>query len=129
MLGRAREAPHRATGEQTIIRSPVSALVWRVFLLNGLVFVVGATALVLSPATVSAPVAVREVVVLAVGLGVILGVNAALVQASLRPLDGMTSLMERVDLLPSAAMPRAVPNSSLTAGNRVRCEYPFGLGS
>ena len=39
MPGRAREAPHRATGEQTIIRSPVSALFWRVFLLNGLVFV------------------------------------------------------------------------------------------
>jgi two-component system sensor histidine kinase UhpB len=99
MAGRAQEAPHRATGEQRVVRSPVSALFWRVFLLNGLVFVLGATALVISPATVSAPVAVREIVVLAVGLVVILGVNAALVRASLRPLDGMTSLMERVDLL------------------------------
>jgi two-component system, NarL family, sensor histidine kinase UhpB len=99
MAGRAQEAAHRATGEQRIVRSPVSALFWRVFLLNGLVFVLGATALVISPATVSAPVAVREVVVLAVGLVVILGVNAALVRASLRSLDGMTSLMERVDLL------------------------------
>jgi two-component system sensor histidine kinase UhpB len=113
MLGRAREAPHRATGEHTVLRSPVTALVWRIFLLNGLVFVVGATALVLSPATVSAPVAVREVVVLAVGLLVILGVNAALVQASLRPLDGMTSLMERVDLLRPGERARVTGNGDV----------------
>ena len=113
MLGRVREAPRRVTGEHAIVRSPVSALVWRVFLLNGLVFVVGATALVLSPATVSAPVAVREVVVLAVGLVVILGVNAALVQASLRPLDGMTSLMERVDLLRPGERARVTGNGDV----------------
>ncbi len=72
---------------------------WRLLLLNGLVFVVGAGVLVLSPATVSAPVSVREVSVLTVGLAVMLAVNAMLLRASLRPLDGLTDLMERVDLL------------------------------
>jgi two-component system, NarL family, sensor histidine kinase UhpB len=76
-----------------------SALFWRVFALNGLVFVAAAAALVVSPATVSRPVTVKEVAVLAGGLVVMLGVNALLLRASLRPLDGLTALMRRVDLL------------------------------
>jgi two-component system, NarL family, sensor histidine kinase UhpB len=74
-------------------------LFWRLFLLNALVFVAGAGVLVLSPATVSAQVALREVAVLTVGLALMLAVNAVLLRRSLRPLDGLTALMERVDLL------------------------------
>jgi two-component system sensor histidine kinase UhpB len=99
MSRRAEPRPSGAGGEQPTGAGWASALFWRVFVLNGLVFVVGAALLVVSPATVSAPVSVREVAVLAVGLAVMLGVNALLLRASLRPLDGLTALMERVDLL------------------------------
>lgn len=75
------------------------SLFWRLFLGNGLVFTAGAAVLLLSPATVSTPVAVREVTVLAVGLALMLAVNALLIRVSLRPLDGLSALMERVDLL------------------------------
>ncbi len=74
-------------------------LFWRLFLGNGLVFTAGAVVLVLSPATVSSPVSVREITVLAAGLALILAVNALLIRVSLRPLNGLTALMERVDLL------------------------------
>jgi two-component system sensor histidine kinase UhpB len=77
----------------------VSVLFWRVFVVNGAVFFAGAAVLVLSPATVSAPVAVTEISVLTVGLIVLLVVNGFLLRGSLRPLDGLTALMQRVDLL------------------------------
>lgn len=80
-------------------RSPAAALFRRLFLLNGAVLVVAAGVLALSPATVSAPVLVTEVSVLVVGLALTLVVTALLLRASLRPLDGLTALMERVDLL------------------------------
>ncbi len=80
-------------------RTPVADVFWRVFLVNGAVFVLAAAVLVLSPATVSTPVSLTEVVVLAGGLVVLLAVNALLLRESLRPLDGLTALMARVDPL------------------------------
>ena len=47
----------------------------------------------------SLPVSVKELIALAVGLVLMLAVNAVLLRASLRPLDGLTDLMKRVDLL------------------------------
>ena len=91
--------PQRARGDRRGGRTPATALFWRLFLLNALVFVAGAGVLVLSPATVSAQTAIREVAVLTVGLALMLAVNAVLLRRSLRPLDGLTALMERVDLL------------------------------
>lgn len=98
MAGRTGPQPRRADGDGRRV-GWASALFWRVFLLNALVFVVGAALLVVSPATVSTPVAVRELAVLALGLAVMLGVNALLLRASLRPLEGLAALMQRVDLL------------------------------
>ncbi len=80
-------------------RASMVPLFWRLFLVNGLVFLAATAVLVFSPATVSTPVQVREVTVLAVGLVLLLAVNALLLRASLRPLDGLTDLMKRVDLL------------------------------
>jgi len=80
-------------------RTPVADVFRRVFLVNGAVFVLAAAVLALSPATVSAPVSLTEVVVLGGGLVVLLAVNALLLRESLRPLDGLTALMARVDLL------------------------------
>jgi two-component system, NarL family, sensor histidine kinase UhpB len=71
----------------------------RVFLVNVAVLLASSAFLVLSPVTVSAPIVATEVAVLGVGLLTALVLNALLLRASLRPLDGLTALMERVDLL------------------------------
>lgn len=78
---------------------PASAVFWKLVLGNGAVFVAGSAVLVLSPATVSAPVMIKEIAVLVVGLTLLLAVNAVLIRSILRPLDGLAGLMERVDLL------------------------------
>ncbi|MCO1654653.1 HAMP domain-containing sensor histidine kinase [Pseudonocardia humida] len=92
-------SPPAAGGSTRPVRTAVSALFWRLFVVNGVVFSAGAAVLVLSPATVSAPVVVTEISVLAVGLIVLLVVSGFLLRESLRPLDGLTALMQRVDLL------------------------------
>jgi two-component system, NarL family, sensor histidine kinase UhpB len=91
--------PQQARVDQRTGKSPAAALFWRLFLLNALVFVAGAVVLMFSPATVSTPVAATEVTVLTLGLVLMLAVNAVLLRTSLRPLDGLTALMARVDLL------------------------------
>ena len=73
-------------------------LFWQVVLTNGLVFVVGTLVLALSPVTVSERVRTTEAAVLGVGLVVIVGVNALLLRALLRPLDRLTSTMREIDL-------------------------------
>jgi two-component system, NarL family, sensor histidine kinase UhpB len=78
-------------------RAPTAALFWRQFLATGLVFVIFTAVLVLTPATVSTPIVLRELAVLGVGLTLLLAVNAFLLRATLRPLDGLTALMQRVD--------------------------------
>lgn len=74
-------------------------LFWRVCLTNGAVFIIGTAILAASPATVSSPVVVTEALVLGVGLTVILLTNALLLRSTLAPLDRVTQLMDRVDLL------------------------------
>ncbi|MGH3589178.1 MAG: HAMP domain-containing sensor histidine kinase, partial [Pseudonocardia sp.] len=78
---------------------PARALFRRIVLINGLVFTVGSLVLALSPATVSAQVQLSELPVLVVGLAVILTANALLLRRSLAPIDALTTLMGRVDLL------------------------------
>ena len=73
-------------------------LYWRVCYINAAVFVVGIIVLIVSPATVSPEVSMQELGVLAVGLVLILVLNAALLRASLAPVDEMITLMQRVDL-------------------------------
>ncbi|HLU59085.1 MAG TPA: sensor histidine kinase [Pseudonocardia sp.] len=91
--------PAQPRGDSRAGGTPATALFWRLFGLNTMVFVAGAGVLVLTPATVSAQTAIREVVVLATLLVAMLVVNAMLLRRSLRPLDGLSALMERVDLL------------------------------
>ncbi len=78
---------------------PAMSMFRRLLVGNGLVFTAAGAALMLSPATVSTPVLLAEVAVIVVGLALLLAVNAVVIRVSLRPLDGLTSLMERVDLL------------------------------
>lgn len=75
------------------------SLFWRVFAMNAIVFVAGTAALALTPITVSFPLAATEAVVLAAGLTGMLVANAFLVRLGLAPLEGLTRLMERIDLL------------------------------
>lgn len=65
----------------------VRSLFWRLFLINGLVFVAGTLVLALAPVTVSEIVNPAEVPVLVIGLAVILATNALLVRAGLRRLE------------------------------------------
>lgn len=78
-------------------RTPVTALFWRVCLLNGVVFTLGTLVLALSPATVSARVRLTEVPVLVIGLAVILTANAIALRTSFAPLDELVASMRRVD--------------------------------
>jgi len=92
-------------GRRRTARTPKSALFWRLFGFNALVFLAAAAVLLLSPATVSTHASLAEIGVVAVGSALMLAVNALLLRTSLRPLDGLTALMERVDLLrPGARM-------------------------
>jgi two-component system sensor histidine kinase UhpB len=71
----------------------------RVFLVNVAVLLGASVLLIFSPVTVSAPIVATELAVLVVGLLTALVLSAVLLRASLRPLDGLAALMERVDLL------------------------------
>ncbi len=82
----------------TMSRELSLPLFWRVYLINGAVFVLGTLVLVLSPATVSARVSWSEVVVLAIGLTVIVALNGVLLRSVLRPLDRLTAMMAAIDL-------------------------------
>jgi two-component system sensor histidine kinase UhpB len=75
------------------------SLFWRIFLLNAAVLVAATVLVLLGPVTVSTPVLVREVVILAVGLAAMLAANAALLRVGLAPLARLTRTMATVDLL------------------------------
>ncbi|SPL96657.1 two-component sensor histidine kinase [[Actinomadura] parvosata subsp. kistnae] len=89
----------RAGAPRGASRPAAQGLFRRLVVINGLVFAAGTLVLAVSPATVSAPVAWAEVPVLVIGLAVMLVANALLLRRSLAPLDALTTLMQRVDLL------------------------------
>jgi two-component system, NarL family, sensor histidine kinase UhpB len=72
---------------------------WRVFVVNAGLLGAAAVLLALTPATISFPVTVEQVLVLAIGLMLVLIANAFLLRFSLRPLYALTQAMERIDLL------------------------------
>lgn len=104
----------RTAGASPARRPPARALFRRLVLLNGTVFAVGTTVLALSPATVSSPVLVAEIPVLTIGLAAIITAHALLLRRSLAPLNALTTLMTRVDLLRSRDRLDDPGNSDLT---------------
>ena len=75
------------------------ALLWRVFATNAAVLVAATLVLVLTPATVSFPLAAQEAVVLAVGLALLLGLDFLLLRRavgrdSLERVRGMLAAQE-----------------------------------
>jgi two-component system, NarL family, sensor histidine kinase UhpB len=75
------------------------SLLWRVFATNAAVLVAATLVLVVSPATVSFPVALAEVVVLAGGLAAMLALNLVLLRRAFGPLARLTRFMRGVDPL------------------------------
>jgi two-component system sensor histidine kinase UhpB len=74
-------------------------LLWRVFVTNAAILVAATLALVLTPATVSFPLAAREAVVLALGLVVLLGVDFLLLRRAFEPLSRLAAFARSVDPL------------------------------
>ncbi|MFF2849072.1 HAMP domain-containing sensor histidine kinase [Streptomyces sp. NPDC058001] len=75
------------------------SLFWRIFGLNALVLGAATALLLWGPVTVSVPVLLTEATMLLGGLAVMLVANAALLRVGLAPVDRLTRLMTRVDLL------------------------------
>lgn len=71
-------------------------LFWQVVATNFAVFFAGTLTLVLAPVTVSAQPEIAEAAVLAIGLVVIVAVNALLLRSVLHPLDQLTATMREV---------------------------------
>jgi len=69
------------------------SLAWRVFLTNSAVLVCVFAVLVLSPATISAPVVVSELIVLFAAITITLFVNMLLLERVFAPLDALGRLM------------------------------------
>ena len=86
------------------------SLARRVALLNSAVLIVACLALALGPATVSAPIHLRELVVLLAGLVATMGANLLLVRRAFAPLERLTRVMRTVD--------------PLAPGTRLRVEHP-----
>jgi two-component system sensor histidine kinase UhpB len=78
----------------------------RVVLVNTAVFVAAVLALVVTPLTVSSPVAAEQVLILVAGVGLMALANAALLRVSFRSLARLVHRMQTLDLLqPEARLP------------------------
>ena len=79
-------------------RKPASvSILWRVFAVNTIVFGLAVFILIASPATVSNPIKVSELVVLVGGLLMTLAVNLLLLTVVLAPLRRLATLMGHID--------------------------------
>jgi len=74
-------------------------LLWRVFASNAAVLVIATLVLVLSPVTVSFPIALTEAVVVAAGLALMLSFDLVLLRRAFAPLGRLTVFMRGVDPL------------------------------
>jgi two-component system, NarL family, sensor histidine kinase UhpB len=74
-------------------------LLWRVFATNAAVLVAATLVLVVSPATVSFPIALAELIVIIGGLAAMLALNLGLLRRAFGPLQRLTTVMRGVDPL------------------------------
>lgn len=73
------------------------SLLWRVFAANAVVFVAATALLAWTPVTVHRVATPRELVVLAVGVALVLGVDLVLLRRTLAPLRRLAGVMSAVD--------------------------------
>jgi two-component system sensor histidine kinase UhpB len=89
-----------------VSRASSRPLLWRVFAINAAALSAAMIALVVSPLTVSFPVALTELAVLSLGLLALLLVNLALLRRLFAPLEALSRFMRDVDpLRPGARAP------------------------
>jgi two-component system, NarL family, sensor histidine kinase UhpB len=74
-------------------------LYWRVFAVNASLLTVIAVLLIVSPVTISFPIALTEAIVVIIGLLVTIAANAFLLRRAFTPLGRLAQRMEMVDLL------------------------------
>jgi two-component system sensor histidine kinase UhpB len=74
-------------------------LLWRVFASNAAVLAAATLVLVVTPLTVSFPIALTELIVLTAGLAAMLALNLALMRRALGPLRRLTAVMRDIDPL------------------------------
>lgn len=74
------------------------SLLWRAGLANAAVFALVLVLFLVTPITVQAPVRLTEALVLAAGLGAMLGFNLLLLRRALSPLDELAEQIEQIDL-------------------------------
>jgi two-component system sensor histidine kinase UhpB len=99
-------APRNETAMQEPEPRMSASLLMRVFGVNAIVVLVAVVLLAVSPATVSSPIALGEVVVLVVGVTVMLLLNLYLVRHTFAPLNRVRDLMQSFDpLQPGARLP------------------------
>ena len=84
---------------------PHLPLFWTICLINGVVFVLGAVVLVLSPASVSSDAVRSEIAVVVIGLAAILLLNALLIRWALAPLTRLISRVGDIDRLEPTHLP------------------------
>jgi two-component system sensor histidine kinase UhpB len=88
-------------------------LFWTVCLINGVVFVVGALVLVLSPASVSADPVPSEIAVIGIGLAVMILTDALLIRWALAPLQRLIARLEDIERLEPTRLPEEGSGSVL----------------
>jgi two-component system, NarL family, sensor histidine kinase UhpB len=94
-----------SASHSTVESTPVSLLT-RILIVNAGVFVAAAVGLALTPATVSAPIALVEAVALVGGLTAMLLINTFLLRRTFEPLRRLTELMGKVEpLTPGTRIP------------------------
>src|SRR3712207_286844 len=74
-------------------------LFWRVFVVNAGLLALIAVLLIVTPVTISFPIALREALIVVIGLLVTVAANAVLLRRAFAPLAGLAQRMEMVDLL------------------------------
>lgn len=74
-------------------------LFWRVFAVNAGLLALIAVLLLVSPVTISAPIALTEALVIVAGLAVTVVANALLLRRAIAPLERLAQRMDAVDLL------------------------------
>ena len=87
------------TASRPRVSVAVVPLFWRVYLAAAAVLVLAALALVVLPVTISERTLPAEILVVAAGLALLLGVSGVLVRRSLAPLDELVALTKAVDPL------------------------------
>jgi two-component system, NarL family, sensor histidine kinase UhpB len=91
------------------------SLLWKVFATNAAVLTVATLLLVISPATVSFPIALAELIVLVAGLTLMLALDLALLRRAFAPLRRLAATMRDVDpLRPGGRAPVVASDPEVT---------------